>query len=460
MWPRGRIRPFLRLGTHRTGGAVDTGDMDAVPDAVLDHWHQKPLVVDIATQPQQYSQQSWPPPTPPEERLPASCRRTSPVFSPDIADDAAGEAPASTTVRFNDRPLVFGSSPVAIRGRNLGSSASISSSNSRSLAEAQHRVPSRAVQWMAAATLQRAYRRRRAGRIAAAGARTGRNLAVRPSTSAHDVSLRTGAALARQREDRRAAALRAVARDREPAASQLGRSCSAEALVRSSSTAPLTGCSSRTLVEAHFDSGPLGLRVAEYVRPGREGARIRVEEIQPGSAAAAVPDLRVGMSLLQINGAEVRYAGYKSVPRASSRTTSGSGGGGGGGAEAQWFATVVERMAQRPLSLIFVAEQPSATPTHSDRTLSASFSAEEIPAQHRQGQGQWQGLSPLSTASTGMSPRPPPPSPQISTSMAPESHSARAPPIDAQPAHHIRRKRQGGRPAGCCAARPVASAVD
>lgn len=388
-------------------------------EMLLEHWHEKPLVIDIVNSAPVILESSPAAETVSREgKLQMQKERRSPVFSPEVDIAEGGTAPR---VRFNDSPVVLNFPPMQCES---------------SRETARRRDPSRAVQWMAAVKVQRAYRRR-ARHVATSG---GRDRDKRPVDREVDgrFTLHTGAALSRQREARRVAALRVVARqsiqldhsraaaDSSPAAAHLR---SPDALVRSSSCsmAPLKGCSSRTLVEAHFDSGPLGLRIAEYARPGREGDVLQVEEIQPGSAAAAVPDLRVGMTLLQINGADVRYAGHtcraeatdgnsprwRIGKRSSSRNAETAE-----TAETSWFATVMERMAQRPLTLIFVTDQSSSRSTQS----MPSPSSRQTVA-HRSGSQ----LSPVSAVGAS----PPPPSPLPTRKKSPDKITS-----------------------GCCAARP------
>ena len=440
-------------------------------DAVLEHWHEKPLVVEISSA--RAGDGSMVARSPEgcglasvggrgKPRTQKELRRGSPVFSPE--EDIAGAAPK--IVQFDDRPVVLDFQSIShetgmgsiTRGSNdKKPDDCIETSDERSPMPSRRRVPSRAVQWMAAVTLQRAYRRR-TQHVAPTDNRTG-HTPVMAEESGERFAVPIGTALERQRDARRKAALRAVARQQttEPERSQPAADArrpaahllSSDALIRSKScsTVPLSGCSSRTLVEAHFERGALGLRIAEYARPGRAGALLRVEEIQPGSAAAGVPDLRIGMTLLQINGADVRYAGHtcrrhddKSTRwRLSTATRSSS-------TEKSWFDTVMERMAQRPLTLIFVAEQSSAGSTQSAPSSSTQ---------------QWDGqVSPVSAAEWAS----PPPSPaslvasptMVSSvdNMAEISvnhpHSSGAP-------VSTRKNRPRQTTSSCCAARPTHS---
>ena len=458
--------------------------MDAVPQAVLDHWHEKPLVVDIIVA----SARSPAAATTPVQN---QKERSSPVFSPDRLEDPSendiagagresSEREAETesdeerrrdrdsqpdrarapTVHFNERPVVLGFSPISV-ATSRDDLTEISHDRSPMAAQVspappQRRPPSQAVRWLAAITVQRAYRRR-ARRVVMADERARRSVSAgqRSSLGLRSFSLQTGSALARQREARRAAALRAVARQQahEPKRGQpVAHSRLLDAPIRSSScnVGPLTGCSSRTLVEAHFDSGPLGLRIAEYARPGRGGELLRVEEIQPGSAAAAVPDLRVGMTLLQINGADVRYSGYTCGTEAkdgsSSRWRIGKGSSSSSSSTtASWFATVMERMAQRPLTLVFVADQPSARLTQS---APIPFTVNAVSQQ------QGSQLSPTSAMDATS---PPPPSPggrydsAVASSVECEYEGSASSSSPSDSARQIRPRKPAS---GCCAARP------
>lgn len=442
--------------------------MGRVPQAVLDHWHEKPLVVDIVVA---------------SARSPAAVTafvqnqkgRSSPVFSPDRLEDIAGGRDTKTAtdeekrrdrerqperaVHFNERPVVLGFSPISV-ATSRDDVTDIS--HDRNPAP-QRRPPSQAVRWLAAITVQRAYRRR-ARRVVVADEQARRGVSASQRSLGHgSFSLQTGSALSRQREARRAAALRAVARQQahEPKRSQPSRLLDAPMRSSSCNMGSLAGCSSRTLVEAHFDSGPLGLRIAEYARPGHEGELLRVEEIQPGSAAAAIPDLRVGMTLLQINGADVRYSGYTCRAEAkdgSSRRwrigkgSTSSSSSSSSSTAASWFATVMERMAQRPLTLVFVADQSSARLTQS---APVSFTLNTVPQQHDS------HLSPASAMDVNS---PPPPSPggrydyaaasptTPSVECEYEGAVSSSSPSDASvPARHIRTREPAS---GCCAARP------
>ena len=435
--------------------------MALVPTAVLDHWHEKPLVVDI-------SGADIAARSPPAATVLAGNSqqlqklRSSPVFSPDRLDIAAAGAarePPAPTVRFNERPVVLGFSPVSVvtTGSDQTESrapvvAPVSPAPQR---HTPSRAPSRAVMWMAAVTVQRAYRRR-ARRITIASERARQfSPPHQRSLTSGRVSVHTGVALSRQREARRAAALRATSRRQaEPEPSlPAAHSAPSDTVMRSSScnTDRLTGCSSRTLVEAHFDSGPLGLRIAEYARPGCEGDLLRVEEIQPGSAAARISDLRVGMALLKINGADVRYCGHsarmesqggsRSQWRVGKRRSSSSS----NTETPQWFATVMERMAQRPLTLIFVADQSSARSTQSapaPSTLMAMWQDSQLNQ-----------LTPMSAAEATT---PPPPSParplddQVENEA--EGSVGASTPSDAYVPTRKNRPRKAA--SGCCAARP------
>eukprot|EP01043_Picozoa_sp_COSAG02_P025800 COSAG02_NODE_1463_length_12488_cov_7.312591_8_plen_438_part_00 len=433
--------------------------MATVPTAVLDHWHEKPLVVDITD----FAARSPPAGTVlvgNSQRL--QKQRSSPVFSPDRFDDiaAAGAArePHAPTIRFNERPVVLSFSPISV------ATTEIDRNDSRSPVVAPvpaSRAPSRAVKWMAAVTVQRAYRRRaRRLVIASERARHGSaspalttNVPAQGSLADGSVSVHTGAALSRQREARRAAALRAVARRQaqpEPIPPAV-HSFPPKPLVRSSScnTGRLVGCSSRTLVEAHFESGPLGLRIAEYARPGCEGDLLRVEEIQPGSAAARVPELCVGVALLKINGADVRYSGYTCRAEAqdgnNSRWRLGKTRSSSISDEASWFDTVMERMAQRPLTLMFVADQESARSTQS-APVPSNFVA------------MWQD-SQLTPMSATEATTPPPPSPARPFEVRMEHETQGSVGASTSPDAYVPTQKNRSRKtaSGCCAARPAHS---
>ena len=429
---------------------------------MLDHWHEKPLVVDI-------SGANIAARSPPAATVLAGNsqqlqkERSSPVFSPDRLDiAAAGDArePHAPTVRFNERPVVLGFSPVSVATTGSDHSESrtpaVAPVSPAPQRHPQPRPPSRAVMWMAAVTVQRAYRHRaRRTMIASERARQYYPPHQRPLTGGR-ISVNTGAALSRQREARRAATLRAVTRRQaEPQPSlPAAHSAPPDTLIRSSSchTGRLTGCSSRTLVEAHFDSGPLGLRIAEYARPGCEGDLLRVEEIQPGSAAARVPDLRVGMALLKINGADVRYSGYSTRMEAQdgsrsrwrvgkSRSSSSSN-----TETPQWFATVMERMAQRPLTLIFVADQSSARSTQS-----APAPSTVMAMWH---DSQLNQLTPMSAADVSATTPPPSPARPLDVQMKHEAEGSVGASTSADAYVPTRKNRPRKTASGCCAARP------
>ena len=252
---------------------------DASLDAVVDAWGAGPLIVTTSTvgTPRIADRYSDDHDASSRRRL-GDQRRRSPVFSPDeeAHRPSVGTKPCARTPTNGGAHTT--AAPALPAASAMPAAMAVLSPRAR-----------RAVQWVAAVILQRAFRRRRR-RLAAARDRTARRAAARRASS-----------LASSSSPGLSSTTDELA---EPIS--LLRSCS--------SGSSLAGCSSRTLVEARFArcdhsvplrpsvplsvadglgcSGPLGLRVAEYVRPGAtEEPYVLVDEIKEGSAAAAIQDL-------------------------------------------------------------------------------------------------------------------------------------------------------------------------